>query len=66
MYIARDKNNNLYLFNNMPVRGRECWWAEKEMDGSYLNLDKSLYSEVTWESEPLPVSICVASANSDR
>ncbi|MEI6205218.1 MAG: hypothetical protein WCP20_00415 [Desulfuromonadales bacterium] len=57
MYIARDKNNDLYLFNELPKRGNECWWAESGLDGSYLRLDKHLYPEVTWESEPLPVSV---------
>ncbi len=57
MFIARDKNNDLYLFNELPVRGNECWWAESGLDGSYLRLDKSLYPELTWESNPLRVAI---------
>jgi len=63
MFIARDKNNDLYLFNGLPVRGNECWWAETGLDGSYLRLDTSLYPEITWESEPLPVAITAASTN---
>lgn len=55
LYIARDKDGDLYLFNNMPRRDRNCWWAESGIDGTYLRLDRSLYPEVTWESEPLPV-----------
>lgn len=57
MYIARDKNNDLYLFNELPRRGNECWWASTEVDGSYLRLNKLLYSEVNWDSEPLQVEI---------
>ena len=57
MYLARDKNNDLYLFNELPYRGKECWWATSGVDGSYLRLDNSLYSEVTWESDPLEVTI---------
>lgn len=57
MYIARDKNNDLYLFNELPGRGNECWWASKEVDGSYLRLNKSLYPEVTWDSEPFRAEI---------
>jgi hypothetical protein len=59
MYIARDKNNDLYLFNEMPGRGSECWWAPSGLDGSYLRLDKKLYPEVSWDSEPLQVEISV-------
>ena len=52
MYIARDKNNDLYLFTDMPERGNECWWAPMGVDGTYLRLDKSLHPEISWESEP--------------
>lgn len=57
MFIARDKNNELYLFAVLPQRGAECWWADSGIDGTYLRLDKSLYLEVTWDSEPLPVRL---------
>lgn len=63
MYLARDKNRDLYLFNERPQRGKECWWAEAGVDGTYLKLDKSLYPEVDWESDPLPVSLVVETAN---
>ena len=56
-YIARDKNGDLYLFSSKPERGRECWWSESGVDGTYLRLNKSLYPEVTWESEPMPASV---------
>jgi hypothetical protein len=59
VYIARDKNNDLYLFNELPSRGNECWWASKEVDGTYLRLNKSLYPEVTWDSEPVPAEISI-------
>jgi hypothetical protein len=62
MYLARDKNGDLYLFNERPHRGKECWWAEAGVDGTYLRLDKSLYPEVTWESDPLPVGLVVLDA----
>lgn len=57
MYIARDNNNDLYLFNEQPKRGNECWWARSGVDGTYLRLDASLYPEVTWDSGPLKVEI---------
>lgn len=60
MYIARDKNNDLYLFNELPTRGKECWWAAKEIDGTYLRLDKSLYPQVTWDSGPLQAELSIA------
>jgi len=57
MYLARDKNDDLYLFCELPNRGNECWWATTGVDGTYLRLDKALYPEVTWESGPLAVTI---------
>lgn len=57
MFIARDKNHDLYLFAELPKRGNECWWAEAGVDGTYLKLNKSLYPEITWDSEPLPVRL---------
>ncbi|AAR34939.1 hypothetical protein KIP69_07830 [Geobacter sulfurreducens] len=59
MYLARDKNNDLYLFEALPIRGSECWWAEKGVDGTYLRLNPVLYPEVTWDKEPLPVRLMV-------
>lgn len=61
MYLARDKDNDLYLFYQRPKRGNECWWAESAIDGSYLKLDKSLYPQVTWDSEPLEVTLVIPS-----
>ncbi len=57
MYIARDKNDDLYLFNEQPNRGSECWWAPSGIDGTYLRLDKKQYPEITWDSEPIWVQI---------
>jgi hypothetical protein len=59
MYLARDKNGDLYLFNGRPERGNECWWAETGIDGTYLRLDKALYPEVTWDTDPLPVALTI-------
>ena len=60
MYLARDKNGDLYLFSERPRRGSECWWAESGVDGTYLKLDKSLHPELSWDSDPLPASLVVA------
>lgn len=57
MYIARDLNKDLYLFSELPHRGKECWWAPSGLDGTYLRLEKSLYPEVTWDSEPLEAEL---------
>lgn len=60
MYVARDKNNDLYLFSELPYRGKECWWAPSGLDGTYLRLEKSLFPEVLWDSEPVRVELAAA------
>jgi len=57
MFLARDKNDDLYLFSGLPNRGNECWWSPSGVDGTYLRLAKSLYPEVTGDLEPLKVAI---------
>jgi len=57
MFLARDKNGELYLFASLPAKGKECWWAESGVDGTYLRLDNSLYPDVTWDTGPLPVRL---------
>lgn len=57
MYLARDKDGDLYLFNERPRRGNDCWWAEAGIDGTYLKLDKALYPELSWDSQPLAVTL---------
>jgi hypothetical protein len=56
-YVARDKSGELFLFGDRPQRSRDCWWAEVGVDGTYVRLVNSMFPDVTWESEPLPVSI---------
>jgi hypothetical protein len=63
MFLARDKDNHLYLFTELPRKGSECWWSESGLDGTYLRLDDSLYPEITWESEPLAVSLTTSTTN---
>jgi len=65
MFVARDKNGDLYLFDELPRRGNECWWAENGVDGTYLRLGKSLHAEVTWEVDPLPVRLVPLKPQSD-
>lgn len=28
--------DHLYLFNELPRKGVECWWAESGLDGRHL------------------------------
>jgi hypothetical protein len=43
---------------------RDCWWADSQLDGSYLKIDNALYPEVSWDSEPLKVHLVVDTGHS--
>lgn len=52
MYIARDRNGDLYLFQTCPKKNEEhgYWQSESKLtDG--VSLDPSLFPEVSWEDE---------------
>lgn len=44
-YIARDKNGNLFIYNDLPRRGELVW-----LGSTWRKLDCSLYSFITWGS----------------
>ena len=51
MYIARDKNGDLYLFQTRPTkRDKRNIWLE-ECINTMIKLDSSLFPEVRWEDE---------------
>jgi len=55
MWIARDKNQRLYVYKNKPERG----WEGFEEDDSYrltcFEISQTLFPEVTWENSPKKV-----------
>ena len=52
MYVARDKDDSLFLFMNMPIRNSkwDCWQSESRTT-DYLRLSPQLFPEVKWEDE---------------
>lgn len=62
-WIARDKDGALYMYKVKPYRGKsdyeDCW----DSDGDTLALDNSLFQSITWESEPLEVTISIIQKN---
>ena len=56
MQIARDKDGTLHLFDNIPVKHEEGYWTSQR--GYYdIELDSSLFPEVTWENSPKKVEL---------
>ena len=57
MWLARDKNNRIYLFEKKPEKGDEYWSYD---DGDYMELDISSFKEVQWsDEEPTKVKIVI-------
>lgn len=60
-WIARDKNNKLYLYREKPFKGDaifscQCYNNAKSWD-EYFELDESLFPEVTFENSPKEVEL---------
>ena len=57
MWLARDKNNRIYLFEKKPEKDDEYWTYD---DGDYMELDVSSFQEVQWsDDEPTKVKIVI-------
>lgn len=48
VWIARDKNGELYLYKSEPWRNGICF----DYDGILLPMDEDMYPEITWENSP--------------
>ena len=56
MWIARDKDGTLRLFDNIPVKHGEGYWTSQRGYND-IELDSRLFSEVTWENSPKKVEL---------
>ena len=54
MYIARDKNGNLFLHRDRPHLFRLCGVWDSD---DYFRLDKVDFPEVTFENSPMEVEL---------
>ena len=71
MWIARNKNGELYLFTFVkPVRCDEdgCWIKDEYHGnlGGSIRLDDNLFPELTWNDEPVEVSLFPISSDKDE
>lgn len=56
-YIARDLSGALYLYSYKPYRGTISWQTEVGTYNDFMELDPSLYPEITWDSDPIEVTL---------
>jgi hypothetical protein len=59
MWVSRDKNKTLMIWNNKPYRGNEVFIINRKSkpleDG--MEIDSSLFPSVTWENSPQEIEI---------
>lgn len=58
MWIARDKDGSLWLFEDKPVRDEDRWVCEDFSYAGFAEVDEFCpFSKVTWENSPLELII---------
>lgn len=56
MYVARNKNGFLWLFNSEPIREEHCFVSGSKFEPWHcIELSRHLFPEVTWENSPKKV-----------
>lgn len=56
MWVARNKDGWLVLFESKPVRGEGFWYTNSRDDDS-MPINSSLFPDLKWEDEPIEVEI---------
>lgn len=66
LWIARDKDNNLFIYNNKPVIHKEYESFDVDLNNNDSNIfyferiiqiNSKLFPEVTWENSPQQVEL---------
>lgn len=58
LYLARDKDGALNLYNGKPFKGKKIWFETTE--GDCCGIDRSRFPEVRWEDkEPTEVKLVI-------
>lgn len=56
-WVARDKNERLYLYRNKPYKDTEYWTPD---DLGYMRLPNKMFSEIKWSNiEPTKVKLII-------
>lgn len=51
MYVARDRDGDLYLYKKKPVKYSGSWQLCSDNPHYFYKIDASLFPEVSWEDE---------------
>lgn len=64
VWVARDKDGELYLYDANPKRRSECFGSQ--FWGHSMVLDESMFPEVTWENSPWKVELNLVCLNKEE
>lgn len=56
LYIARDKDGSLFLYDTKPIRGWEYFYSRRGLNDG-IELNQYTFIEVTWENSPKRVEL---------
>lgn len=56
MWIARDKDGDLFMYSLKPIKGDKHFVCNK-FNNECMQIDSELAPEVTWENSPVEVEI---------
>lgn len=58
LWIARDKNGELYLYKVKPIRSEDVFYSpEYDFLDDYFRLPNDSYPEITWFNSPKKLEI---------
>lgn len=58
IWVARDKNGDLYLYVSKPIRGNNCWIGRHKQGAARICC--TFFSELQWEDNPIKVKLVKA------
>ena len=56
MWIARDRDGSLWLYEDKPIRDEDRWVCKSNLGCAEI-VEYCLFSKVTWENSPLELII---------
>lgn len=64
LWLARDKDGTLTLFENKPVQKFGSWVDPKDSTSNHsMFLDEDLYSNITWQDSEPTILMCKLKKN---
>ena len=56
MWVARDEDGSLWLFQTKPVRNFDNWNTE-DFVSDFMKIDPTLFPDLKFEDEPIEVEL---------